>query len=113
MTKFIERCRGAGGKRPTHLAVRAILLGGLGGFFAIGALALLSGSFNVMLLLGSFGASCVLVFGYPDAPFAQPMNVIGGHVICTVIGLAALHWIGPQPWVLALAVGCSITAMMA
>jgi hypothetical protein len=31
------------------------------------------------------------------------MNVIGGHVICTVIGLAALHWIGPQPWVLALA----------
>jgi HPP family len=55
----------------------------------------------------------VLVFGYPDAPFAQPMNVIGGHVICTVVGLAALHWIGPQPWLLALAVGCSIAAMMA
>jgi len=89
------------------------VLGGLGGFLAIGTLALLSGSLNVMLLLGSFGASCVLVFGYPDAPFAQPMNVIGGHVICTAIELAALHWLGPQPWVLALAVGCSIAAMMA
>jgi hypothetical protein len=40
MTKSLERCRGAGGKRPAHLGVRAILLGGLGGFLAIGALAL-------------------------------------------------------------------------
>ena len=95
------------------MGVRTILLGGLGSFLAIGALAQLSGSFDVMLLLGSFGASCVLLFGYPEAPFAQPMNVIGGHVICTAIGLAALHWIGPQPWVLALAVGTSIAAMMA
>jgi CBS-domain-containing membrane protein len=113
MTKFIERCRGAGGQRPPQPAVRAILLGGLGGFLAIGALALLSSNLNVMLLLGSFGASCVLVFGFPDAPFAQPVNVIAGHVICTVIGLTALHFIGPQPWALALAVGCSIAAMMA
>jgi len=113
MTKFLQRCRGAGGKRPAHVGVRAILLGGLGGFLAIGAIALLSGSLNVLLLLGSFGASCVLLFGYPDAPFAQPMNVIGGHVICTVIGLGALHWLGPQPWSLAVAVGCSIAAMMA
>src|ERR1700731_2128510 len=97
MTKFLERCRGAGGKRPAHPSVRSVLLGGLGGFLAIGALAFLSGSLDVLLLLGSFGASCVLLFGYPDAPFAQPMNVIGGHVICTVIGLAALHGLGPQP----------------
>jgi CBS-domain-containing membrane protein len=113
MTNFIQRCRGAGGKRPAHLGARAILLGGLGGFLAIGVLALLGSRLDVTLLLGSFGASCVLVFGYPDAPFAQPMNVIGGHVICTLIGLAALHWLGPQPWALALAVGCSIAAMMA
>jgi CBS-domain-containing membrane protein len=113
MTNFVQRCRGAGGKRPAHLGARAVLLGGLGGFVAIGALALLGGGLDVTLLLGSFGASCVLLFGYPDAPFAQPMNVIGGHVICTGIGLAALHWIGPQPWVLALAVGLSIAAMMA
>ena len=113
MTNFLQRCRGGGGKRPARLGARAILLGGLGGFLGVGALALLGSSLNVTLLLGSFGASCVLVFGYPDAPFAQPMNVIGGHVICTVIGLTALHWLGPQPWALALAVGLSIAAMMA
>ena len=60
MTKFLQRCRGAGGKRPPHLSVRAVLVGGFGGFLAIGALALLSARFDVMLLLGSFGASCVL-----------------------------------------------------
>jgi len=113
MTNFIQRGRGAGAQRLAHPGARAILLGGVGGFLAIGALALLSSRLDVTLLLGSFGASCVLVFGYPDAPFAQPTNVIGSHVICTVIGLAAFHWLGPQPWVLALAVGCSIAAMMA
>jgi CBS-domain-containing membrane protein len=113
LSNLLQRLRGAGGKRPAHLGVRAILLGGLGGFLAIGALALLGSHLDVALLLGSFGASCVLLFGYPEAPFAQPMNVIGGHAICTVIGLAALHWLGPQPWALALAVGGSIAAMMA
>ncbi len=112
MTNFIQRCRGAGGKRPAHPGARAILLGGLGGFLAIGVLALLGHKLDVTLLLGSFGASCVLVYGYPDAPFAQPSNVIGGHLICTLIGLAALHGLGPQPWALALAVGCSVAAMM-
>jgi CBS-domain-containing membrane protein len=113
MTDFIQRCRGGGGRRPAHPGIRAVLLGGLGGFLAIGALALLSTNLHLMLLLGSFGASCVLVFGYPEAPFSQPVNVIAGHMICTLIGLAALHWLGPQPWALALAVGCSIAAMMA
>ena len=113
MASFFERCRGAGGRRPAHLTVRAILLGGLGGFLAIGTLAVLTARLDLLLLLGSFGASCVLVFGYPDAPFAQPANVFLGHVICTSIGLAALHWIGPQPGSLALAVGSSISAMMA
>jgi len=87
--------------------------GGLGGFLAIGALALLGGSLGVVLLLGSFGASCVLLFGYPEAPFAQPANVVGGHAISALIGLTALHVFGSQPWSLALAVGVSIAVMMA
>jgi CBS-domain-containing membrane protein len=107
------RLPGAGGSRPPHLGLRAIALGGLGGFLAIGALALLGGSLGVVLLLGSFGASCVLLFGYPEAPFAQPANVVGGHAISALIGLTALHVFGSQPWSLALAVGVSIAVMMA
>jgi hypothetical protein len=63
MIKRLGRLRGAGGSRPPHLGLRAIALGGLGGFLGIGLLALLGGSLGVLLLLGSFGASCVLLFG--------------------------------------------------
>jgi CBS-domain-containing membrane protein len=113
MLEFLAKCRGAGAARPAHVGATAIALAGLGGFVAIGTLALLSARFDVVLLLGSFGASCVLLFGYPDAPFAQPANVIGGHVISTLIGLALLHGCGVHPWSLGLAVGCAIMAMMA
>jgi CBS-domain-containing membrane protein len=111
MAKF--SFQSAGGSRPAHLGTRAILLGGIGGFIAIGALALLGPSLSVTLLLGSFGASCVLLFGYPDAPFAQPANVVLGHLFCTVIGIAALQLLGPSPWALAFAVGLAIAVMMA
>jgi CBS-domain-containing membrane protein len=105
--------RTAGGSRPPHLGTRSIVLGGIGGFIAIGALALLGASLAVTLLLGSFGASCVLLFGYPEAPFAQPANVVGGHLFCTVIGIASLQLFGPSPWGLALVVGVAIAVMMA
>ena len=113
MINVIKRFRGAGGSRPPHHGIRNVLLGGVGGFIAIGVLGYLGPSLGVMLLLGSFGASCVLVFGFPEAPFAQPLNVVVGHAICATTGLAALHWLGPNPWSLALAVGASIVAMMA
>jgi CBS-domain-containing membrane protein len=83
-----------------------------GGFLAIAIIALLAQSLHVALVLGSFGASCVLVFGYPDVPFSQPRNVIIGHVLSTVIGLAFVHFCGPQWWSVALAVGTAIAVMM-
>jgi CBS-domain-containing membrane protein len=105
--------KSAGVKRPPHPKLSVVVLAGLGGGLAIAGLAMLGAGLGVTLLLGSFGASCVLLFGYPEAPFAQPANVIGGHVICTAIGLSFLYGCGAHPWSLALAVGASIAAMMA
>ncbi len=50
------------------------------------------------MLLGSFGASCVLLFGYPEQPFAQPANVILGHLVSAAVGLLCLRVFGAQPW---------------
>jgi CBS-domain-containing membrane protein len=72
MFHHLSRFKGTGGKRPPHPKLSIILLAGLGGGIAIAALALLGAGLGVTLLLGSFGASCVLLFGYPAAPFAQP-----------------------------------------
>ena len=64
------------------------------------------------LLLGSFGASAMLVFGAPHAPFAQPRNVIGGHVVSALAGVFAQGLIGEQPWLAAaLAVALSVSLM--
>jgi CBS-domain-containing membrane protein len=107
-TKF----RGDSAALPPRPAGKAVALAFLGGFLAIAVIALLAQSLHVALVLGSFGASCVLVFGYPDVPFSQPRNVIVGHVLSTVIGLAFVHFCGPHWWSVALAVGIAIAAMM-
>jgi CBS-domain-containing membrane protein len=53
------------------------------------------------------------VFGYPDVPFSQPRHVVLGHLFCVLVGLAAFHFLGSAPWVLALAVGTAAAGMMA
>lgn len=64
------------------------------------------------LLLGSFGATAMLVFGAPHAPFAQPRNVIGGHIVSALAGVSVQHWLGGEPWLAAaLAVALAVTAM--
>jgi CBS-domain-containing membrane protein len=108
LTKF----RGDSAALPPRAPSKAVALAFVGGFLAIAVIALLAQSLHVALVLGSFGASCVLVFGYPDVPFSQPRNVIVGHVLSTVIGLAFVHFCGPHWWSVALAVGSAIAAMM-
>ena len=43
---------------------------------------------EVLLLTAPMGASAALVFGAPALPFSQPRNVIGGHVVSAVCGVA-------------------------
>ncbi len=89
-----------------------ILVASLGGVLAIAVIAALGQQWSLSLVLGSFGASCVLVFGFPDSPFSQPRNVVTGHGLSTLIGLIVLSLCGPHWWALGLAVGLAIAAMM-
>jgi CBS-domain-containing membrane protein len=109
---FLDKFKGDGAPLPPLPPLKAIALAWLGGFLAIAAVALLTDFLSVALLLGSFGASCVLVFGYPDVPFSQPRNVIAGHVISSLVGLAFLTACGPHWWAVALAVATAIALMM-
>ena len=49
-----------------------------------------------IFLLASFGSSMVLLYGYPESPFAQPKNVFFGHLVTTLVGLFFLNFI-PLP----------------
>jgi CBS-domain-containing membrane protein len=92
---------------------RSILFAGAGGFTLILGLTLLGAHLDQQMILGSFGASCVLVFGFPDLPFSQPRNVLLGHGISSLIGLTCLEALGPVPWAMAAAVALAIMTMMA
>ena len=112
MIAFLRKFKGDGASLPPQPTNKAVALAWLGGFLAIAAVAALADSLSIALVLGSFGASCVLIFGYPDVPFSQPRNVIAGHVISSLVGLVFLTVFGPHWWAVALAVGTAIALMM-
>jgi CBS-domain-containing membrane protein len=99
------------GPPPDARAWSTAALSGLGGFIVIYLLALLTADFHTPLLIAPFGASCVLVFALPQSPLAQPRNVIGGHLVSTIVGLAAFALLGAQPLSFGIAVGVAIAAM--
>ncbi|MDX2227282.1 MAG: HPP family protein [Verrucomicrobiae bacterium] len=109
---FLNKLKGDNAALPPHPPASAVALAWLGGFLAIASVALLTDYLSVALVLGSFGASCVLVFGYPDVPFSQPRNVVAGHFFSSLVGLACLHLFGPHWWTVAIAVGTAIALMM-
>lgn len=88
-----------------------ILISWIGTLFALGVLGWLADTSHAQLMLASFGASCVLLFGYPESHFSQPRNTIGGHVLAAAIGLATSVFLGEQWWTMALAVATAVAAM--
>ncbi len=109
---FLDKLRGDKMPIPPRARGKAIAIAWLGCLMAVGLLAWLSVHWQSALLMAPFGASCLLVFGYPDGFFSQPRNVVGGHVLSSLIALIFLWAFGPAWWALALAVATAVAAMM-
>lgn len=92
--------------------IASIVFASIGGFLAIACVGFLSENSHNLLVMGSFGASCVLIFGFAASPFSQPRNVIFGHFISTFIGLLFLHFVGSEWWSMAAALAFCIFVMM-
>ena len=92
---------------------RAILAGFFSAF-TIGILTVLTYKSTFGLFLaGSFSSSMVLLFGFPESPFAQPKNVFFGHLVTALVGVVFVAFI-PLPMFIniALAVGVGIFLMI-
>ena len=90
------------------------LLAGIFSAFTIGVLTILTYKSALGLFLaGSFGSSMVLLFGFPESPFAQPKNVFFGHLVTAMVGVIFVTFI-PLPMFIniALAVGVGIFFMI-
>lgn len=111
MRHFLLKAKG-GHDRPPPPHGQHILISGSCSFAAIALLAWLSEAGLHPLVLGSFGASCVLLFGYPDSPFSQPRNIVVGHALSTLVGLTLLTQVGSHWWSMGMAVALAIMLMM-
>ena len=80
----------------------------------IGMLTLLTYNTSLGLFLtASFGSSMVLLYGFPESPFAQPKNIFFGHFITSFIGILFINYISLPIFInLALAVGVGIFFMI-
>ena len=89
-------------------------IAGLFSIITIGILTLLTYKTEFgIFLIASFGSSMVLLYGYPESPFAQPKNVFFGHLVTAIVGMIFLYLI-PLPLfiIIPLAVGFGVGLMI-
>ena len=90
--------------------LKKAFIAGIFSAFTIGVLTVLTykSAFG-LFLAGSFGSSMVLLFGFPESPFAQPRNVFFGHLVTTLVGIIFVNLIPLPIYIsIALAVGIGI-----
>lgn len=102
--------------RETLIDFKEHLFTFIGAFCGIGLIGLLNSKYftanDNLFLIGSFGASAVLVYGIINSPLAQPRNVIGGHVISAIVGVTIHKLIPGELWLSsALSVALAIVSM--
>ena len=83
----------------------------IAGFFSaitIGVLTILTYKSTLgYFIAGSFGSSMVLLFGFPESPFAQPKNVFFGHLCTALVGVIFVNFV-PLPIYMNIALGVGV-----
>lgn len=117
VNSYFLKMRGSD-KSPPGVGISEICWSWIGAFLGIAAVAYCN--FNILsatdtiMIIGSFGASAVLIYGAVKSPLAQPRNLIGGHLFSALIGVASYQCFSSSLWFAsALAVATAIAVMHA
>ncbi|MEH6630076.1 MAG: HPP family protein [Halopseudomonas aestusnigri] len=111
MKKHFAKYRGRGAAVPPIPNINHIVWSWIGACLAIGAISWLSNEANAPFFMAPFGASCVLVFGLPNSPLAQPRSLVLGHLLSAIIGLIVMKAFGVDWWTMGIAVASAIALM--
>jgi CBS-domain-containing membrane protein len=110
---YLRKWRGAGDNRPASATPLSIAWSCAGAFVGIFAVAYISSRYGVPMMIGSFGASAVLVYAAPDGPLSQPRNLVGGHLVSAAVAVVVVQTLGRSDTTIALAVAVAIAVMLA
>ncbi len=115
--EYIRKMKGTT-KSPPGVGLSEIIWSWIGAFLGIASVASLNYFFfkgtDLVMIIGSFGASAVLIYGAIRSPLAQPRNLIGGHVFSAIIGVMTYNLLNNHMWLAAsVAVATAIAVMHA
>lgn len=113
---YLGKMRGSTHGSPPRVSTGEVFWSWVGAFIGIAAVAwigqLVFAGTDLTLVIGSLGASAVLLYGAVRSPLAQPRNLIGGHILSALIGVTAWKLLGSDPWLAqAVAVATAIALM--
>ena len=97
-----------------NLNIKKSLIAAVFSTFTIGVLSLLTYKTPYgLFLIASFGSTMVLLFGYPESPFAKPKNIFFGHLLTAFVGVLFVNYV-PLPIyvIIPLAVGAGVGLMI-
>ncbi len=114
---YFRKMKGTARSLP-RVSLSEIIWSWVGAFLGITVVALINynilGGTDLVMVIGSFGASAVLIYGAIKSPLAQPRNLVGGHIISAIIGVASYQMFHAHMWLAAsVAVATAIAAMQA
>jgi CBS domain-containing membrane protein len=91
--------------KETVIKYKEIFWTFLGTFLGIGMIAFIQSIFitknDNLFLIGSFGASSVLIYGVIQSPLAQTRNLIGGHIVSAIVGATVCRFLPDIIWLTA------------
>ena len=98
----------------TKSVLQKALIAGFFSALTIGVLTVLTYKSTLGYFIAtSFGSSMVLLFGFPESPFAQPKNVFFGHFITALVGVIFVNYIPLPIYInIAFAVGAGVFLMI-
>jgi CBS-domain-containing membrane protein len=114
---YLAKMKGVG-TSPPRVSASEIAWSWIGAFLGIAAVGCVHygvlAQTDLVMIMGSFGASAVLIYGAIESPLAQPRNLVGGHVFSAVIGVASYQLLQANMWLCAaVAVATAIAFMHA
>ncbi|MCU7370367.1 HPP family protein [Paucibacter sp. O1-1] len=112
MPSFLARLKRLPASRaPASPPPAFVLWSALGATLAIALTGWLTQASGYPWQMAPFGASCVLAFGLPDSPLAQPRSIVGGHLVASLVGLLVMLVLGDSWWAAGIAVGLALALM--
>lgn len=118
LSEYLRKMRGTTRGSPPRVSNEEMFWSWIGAFLGLAAISGLGNLFlkdnDLTLMIGSFGASAILIYGAVRSPLAQPRNLLGGHILSAALGVVCWKCFHNTPWLAqSLAVASSLALMHA